>query len=97
VNEVVVLSGPSAHTTTGSALTLVVPLLSLLLLFALAWFMRRRLLSGAGPLAAGMPPSPDPLSPERAADATAERTTSAAPPPGPESPGQPRPPEPPEP
>lgn len=80
MGAVVVYSGPSAHTTTGSALTLVIPLLTLLLLLALAWFMRRRLLTGSGPLASPMPASEDPLAAEDAPRPTADRARGEAPP-----------------
>jgi hypothetical protein len=69
--RLLVYGGPDAHTTTGSALTLVIPLLSLLVVFALAWFMRRRLLAGSGPLIAPMPPAADPMAPDSEIDSTA--------------------------
>lgn len=89
MSAVIVFSGPSAHTTTGSALTLVIPLLSLLLLLALAWFMRRRLLTGSGPLAAPMPASEDPLSAQDAPGPAADRPQGEAPPHRDPPPGRP--------
>lgn len=80
MGAVVVYSGPSAHTTTGSALTLVIPLVTLLLLLALAWFMRRRLLTGSGPLASPMPASEDPLSTEDVPGPAVDRAQGEAPP-----------------
>lgn len=88
MSAVIVYSGPSAHTTTGSALTLVIPLLSLLLLFALGWFMRRRLLTGSVPLAAPMPASEDPLSAQDARGPAADRA-QGEPPTHPEGPSDP--------
>lgn len=80
MSAVVVYSGPSAHTTTGSALTLVIPLLSLLLLFALGWFIRRRLLTGSGPLASPMAASEDPLSRQDAPGPAVDRAQGEPPP-----------------